>query len=542
MGKIIALLLVLVALSATCVIAVPPARAADASANSWATMAPMPTSVAGDSEAVSLNGKLYVIGGVIPTQFGLTGRGTASISEYDPATDTWTTKKPYPTPRDMVAVAACQNKIYVMGGMMGNNGAVCSINEAYDPLTDSWETKAPMPTGRMEMDANVVNGKIYVIGGRNLGVYSTVALNEVYDPVANTWTTEPPIPYPVAQYASAAVDDNIYIIGGTDEFNPQIYLRNTEIYDTKTSNWSQGASMPIGTWQASAAATSGTMAPKRIYVMGGADAHGHTSTDVYVYDPKANVWSAGASMSWSLIYATVAEVNDLLYAIGTAVTNPASVGRYTPLEYGTVPPAVSIVCPANNQTYLPDSVPLSFTVNRPTAQVTRMSYSFDGYEAIAVTGNATLTGLSSGSHSVTVYATDTFGNTGTSETITFSVAPQVSVLSPQYQTYNSSSVPLNFRVNEPILQAAYSLDGQDNVTVTGNTTLTGLLAGSHNVTVYAIDNLGNTGTSETITFTIAKPEPFPTTLVAVSVAVVVAVVSFGLVAYSLRRNRERSET
>jgi hypothetical protein len=36
-------------------------------------------------------------------------------------------------------------------------------------------------------------------------------------------------------------------------------------------------------------------------------------------------------------------------------------------------------------------------------------------------GSTTLTGLSSGLHNVTVYAEDTFGNEGASETITFTV-------------------------------------------------------------------------------------------------------------------------
>jgi len=50
------------------------------------------------------------------------------------------------------------------------------------------------------------------------------------------------------------------------------------------------------------------------------------------------------------------------------------------------------------------------------------------------------------------------------------------------------------------------LDGQENVTIAGNTTLVGLSSGVHNVTVYACDDAGNVGSLETLTFTVAKPE------------------------------------
>jgi hypothetical protein len=107
--------------------------------------------------------------------------------------------------------------------------------------------------------------------------------------------------------------------------------------------------------------------------------------------------------------------------------------------------------------------------------------------------------------------------------------PSVTLLSPQNETFSTSDVPLNFSVDKYAFQLEYSLDGGENATVAGNATLTGLIYGYHNVTVYAIDKLGNIGASETTFFTIA--EPFPTTLVVasvitVSVAVIVLLVYF----------------
>ena len=100
------------------------------------------------------------------------------------------------------------------------------------------------------------------------------------------------------------------------------------------------------------------------------------------------------------------------------------------------------------------------------------------------------------------------------------VSPEVSVLKLDNETFVELEVPLNFTVNELVSKVSYVLDGQENVSVAGNTTLTSLTFGAHNVTVYAWDAAGNVGSSETAYFTITEPEqePFPTTLVATASA------------------------
>jgi parallel beta-helix repeat protein len=114
--------------------------------------------------------------------------------------------------------------------------------------------------------------------------------------------------------------------------------------------------------------------------------------------------------------------------------------------------------------------------------------------------------------------------------------PRIALLSPIHQMFNESSVPLRFTVDKQVSWMGYSLDGQDNVTVTGNSTLTELTNGLHNMTVYANDTFGNEGASETITFNIDVPEPFPTILVMASV-IIVAVVGIGLLVYFKKRKR-----
>ena len=76
--------------------------------------------------------------------------------------------------------------------------------------------------------------------------------------------------------------------------------------------------------------------------------------------------------------------------------------------------------------------------------------------------------------------------------------------------------------------------------INGNTTLPELPYGSHNMSLYATDNAGNFGASETVLFTVVPEEPtsepFPTTYSMGFVAVIVLVL-LGAIVYVLKRKR-----
>jgi parallel beta-helix repeat protein len=109
--------------------------------------------------------------------------------------------------------------------------------------------------------------------------------------------------------------------------------------------------------------------------------------------------------------------------------------------------------------------------------------------------------------------------------------PHISVSSPENKTYNDSNVTLTFSMSEPTSKISYSLDGQDNVTIAGNITLNEVPNGFHNLTVYATDSAGNTGASETISFSVDVPEPFPTITVATASVATIAVMGAVLLVY-----------
>jgi hypothetical protein len=436
--KTVALLFVLFFLTGSCVMVAKPAfSSAEIVEDSWVSKAPMQQARAGLGVA-AVNGKIYAIGGT--TARGLyphdlfTGGFVGTNEEYDPETDTWTTKASMPTPRDYFAIATYRNKIYCIGGAVGFRHDITTmflysyitsgVNEVYDTVTDTWETKTPMPDVAMECQAHVVNGKIYVVDGSQ--VYA-------YDPENDSWVTKTRMPPPYPDYdsspVSAVVDNKIVVTFDFSTFDSSTMFTSYEqkvfVYDTETDSWSGGTSGTTIVQGGAAAAPAGVNAPQKVYVLGLTLGHYLSCSTNQVYDLMADVWTAATAMNVRRKDFGVAVVDDALYMIGGyfsterhgAVTPIAVNEQYTPFGYGTVPPVVAVVSP-ENMTYAADNVSLAFTVNKP---VVWLGYSLDGQENIAIMGNTTITGLTNGLHNVTVYAKDEFGNVGASETVSFTV-------------------------------------------------------------------------------------------------------------------------
>ena len=523
----------LIALTLLPALNLPPANAADTQ-SSWTTMAPMPTARGGFSVAV-VSGKIFAIGGLNGNNLPV-----STTEEYNPQTNGWTSKMPMPTPRSGFAIAVYQNKIYVIGGTVGYG--YVGNNEVYDPISNTWETKTSMPTPRADLCANIVNDKIYLIGGKKYSsttpFYNETNINEVYDPVNDSWSTKTPIPTPVQGYASAVANDKIYIMGGSLE---SLSLENSrmtganQVYNPQTDNWSLASTLLNTDSYGTAAATEGFMAPPRIYCIGGFSA-GEFSGQVQAYNLENNSWSLVDSMPTPRAYLGVAVVNDVLYAIGGFDgTNWLNVNeQYKPVGYGMVAPRVQITSP-ENKTY--SEISLAFTVNRGTEW---MGYSLDNQANVTIQAETKLSGLSQGAHNVTIYANDSLGNMGSSNTVFFSVdtlPPNIQIMLPQNQSYDSTDIQLTFTVNEAVTYLAYSLDGQENVKINGNVTLPALSNGFHRLTLNATDEVGNSA-EKTVSFNIA---PFPIVAVAAAAAIVIIALATGYLFFKRRKSSSGQE-
>ncbi len=176
-------------------------------------------------------------------------------------------------------------------------------------------------------------------------------------------------------------------------------------------------------------------------------------------------------------------------------------------------------------------------------------FAISGYE-FSHTFSVNLTEVPQGTHSLKVFAVLSGGRETdmsekamkiyygryelcSSSVVTFTV-DSPSVLSPQNQTYTSCDVPLLVSAHESVKEVAYSIDGHDEVRIDGNTTLTNLPNGDHNVTFYVTDINGNSGASETLFFNVNASDSFPVAPVVAFVASV-AVVGMGLLVYFKKR-------
>ena len=191
-----------------------------------------------DFSTCVVDGKIYAIGGAGPVYEAL-----RTVEEYDPTTDTWTTKTEMLTARQCLSASVVNGKIYVIGGGDSSSTTYMEVEtfstvEEYDPATDTWTTKSPMPTARGFHSANVVDGKIYIIGGSQASSpdRNHVLTVEVYDPATDTWTQKGEMPRSIGAGFSSVVDGKIYVFGGyggaqrVDEYDPlSIFARHGPI-------------------------------------------------------------------------------------------------------------------------------------------------------------------------------------------------------------------------------------------------------------------------------------------------------------------------
>ena len=282
----------------------------------------------------------------------------------------------------------------------------------------------------------------------------------------------------------------------------------------------------------------------------------------------------------------------LLLVTAVAGTFLVRVGKANPYLYhesgpppeGVTPLVISISSPENNTLFRTNNITFTFNIrnNDPNARsqfpsresfaIPSVHYLLDAhlkanwmednvtvYKQSAYDPefpkfwefNETLWNIPNGEHSVVVtalgggsYAKDALTSysfqIATISVMNFTVdasPPEISILSPLNSTYYSSEIPFNFIINEEPSKISYSLDGQKNSTLSGNTTLTHLPNGEHKLTVYVWDVAGNIGVSETK----FKVEPFTTVLVAAaSGASIVGMVCCGLLLFVRKKRRKEA--
>ncbi len=348
----------------TMVIALP--AVAQPQANTWTNAAPMPTNRWSFGTAV-VNSKIYAIGGMADSGNGPIMLNTTE--EFDPATNTWTTKQSMPFPsgpasRFPFAVTACNGKVYAFG--FANISQPTMTTKVYNPQTDSWITKTPMTinaNAETRAIANAVDGKIYVMGNAAEGFF-----NEAYDPSSDTWVSKAAPSNLQIPNTSCSFEGNIFVLDGeADDGN----ATKLQVYNTETDEWSVRAPLPTQmAFGSVTTATTGVKAPARIYVFGELP---RTTSGSFMYDPATDNWMKFDALSESIEYFGVATANDQIYLMGGFIPPvisgyPEHTLVYTPFGYGGAPMPTPTQTPTSSSTTAPSATP-----NQPTSNLTTVA-------------------------------------------------------------------------------------------------------------------------------------------------------------------------
>jgi hypothetical protein len=407
--------------------------------------------------------------------------------------------------------------------------------DAENPVEDLWQTKAPMNRARSDFGTVAVDGKIYAIGGSISGSWGVKAVGatEEYNPTTNTWTIKSDMPTPRANFAIAAYKNLIYCIGGVvgmetindpvlNGLEVQRYVKTNaiEVYDTITGTWERKNNALFNDIVFCQSHTINDS----IYIM--------RSGNTYVYNVSNDSWIAKSklpnnSISQNLPVSTVVDDKIIVAGLFENPDRAAQLYIYDPATdnwtQSTSCPFTSIVGIAATTGLKAPKLVYVFGSNYPDKLVNQAYDIEKDTWTKAAYRISECTGFGVAVVNDLIYAIGGGKPTNINEQYTpigYSTPPTISFTETQTRTYNQSTIPLNFTLDRAVNWTGYSIDSQDNVTFTGNLTLTGLSNGAHNLTIYANDTYGSMSVSETRYFTVDVPAPFPIEFGVIAVVIV----------------------
>ncbi|MFB6088364.1 MAG: S8 family serine peptidase, partial [Candidatus Aenigmatarchaeota archaeon] len=163
-----------------------------------------------------------------------------------------------------------------------------------------------------------------------------------------------------------------------------------------------------------------------------------------------------------------------------------------------IPPSLVLDKPEDKFYTRKDNLPLNFTTDSSNQTIW---YTLNGTDETVLTGNKTFNVTNDGFYSFILNVNDSYGNVN-SASVNFSVdstPPSVYIQSP-FQTKNNNSIWFNVSSSEPVNTSLYSLDNDQNSTLTPlNDTYfyfkETVPEGEHNVTFYVNDSASLHGTN-----------------------------------------------
>ncbi len=140
----------------------------DPATGTWATKGSMSMARA-YHQVVVLNDTVYIMGGINNLQ---DPTALTSVERYDPVSNTTSPIRAMNTGRMNFGAAVVNGKIYALGGavsMFPDEFTALSSMEMYNPATDTWTGKKPLPSARHSFAICVNHNIMYILGGAEQG-------------------------------------------------------------------------------------------------------------------------------------------------------------------------------------------------------------------------------------------------------------------------------------------------------------------------------------------------------------------------------------
>ncbi|MGH7510215.1 MAG: Kelch repeat-containing protein [Gemmatimonadales bacterium] len=190
-----------------------------------------------------IGGKLYFSGGYneveTPPSF------SNLVWAYDYSRDRMIRKADLPIFSAEGVTGVINGKLYVLPGACSGerypNAGYCAEEPTrrfyrYDPATNTWVSRRQAPHFHRQGAAAVIDGKLYVVGGHNN--FTPVADLDVYDPGTNSWRSLAPIPT-AGGAAGAALGGQFYVV--VQQFSGASFSYRFYAYNRFTNQWKEKA-------------------------------------------------------------------------------------------------------------------------------------------------------------------------------------------------------------------------------------------------------------------------------------------------------------
>jgi N-acetylneuraminic acid mutarotase len=251
-----------------------------------------------EAAGVAVGGRLYVFGGYVNASI----QGTKRSDVYDPATNKWTRIADMPEQLTHCGQVVDGSSVWLIGGFVGDNpGPATQHVWRYDTLTNTWSAGPALPAARGAGAAAIVGRAIHFFGGLTHAYHS-------WDPVTVDqrehwilqlgnqgagWKPAAPMINPRNHLAGISFNGKVYAIGGQHLWDEEAGAQSeVDVYDPATDKWTQLASLPLARSHISA---STFIRNGSIFVVGGSKNDHIALSDVLIYNPATNTWSASST-------------------------------------------------------------------------------------------------------------------------------------------------------------------------------------------------------------------------------------------------------